>query len=160
GPFQSHSRRGPGCENDIGRERDQLRCIRAIKLDITRAPAGLDPHITSDRPAELLQPLQQCRETPLSLGIAPGQIHEYPDAPHPLAVLRSRSDRPRGRCAAEKRDEVAPSHSITSSARASTVGGISRPSAFAVLRLTTSSYLVGACTGKSDGFSSLRMRST
>jgi len=51
-------------------------------------------------------------------------------------------------------------HSITSSARASTVAGISRPRAFAVLRLTTSSYLVGACTGKSAGFSPLRMRST
>src|SRR5262249_33065664 len=51
-------------------------------------------------------------------------------------------------------------HSITSSARASTLAGSSRPSAFAVLRLTTSSYLVGACTGKSAGFSPLRMRST
>src|SRR5215211_5851071 len=40
-------------------------------------------------------------------------------------------------------------HSITSSARASSVGGISRPSALAVLRLMTSSYLVGACTGRS-----------
>ena len=39
-------------------------------------------------------------------------------------------------------------YSITSSARASSVGGISRPSALAVLRLITSSYLVGACTGK------------
>ena len=35
-------------------------------------------------------------------------------------------------------------HSITSSARASSVAGISRPSAFAVLRLITSSYMVGA----------------
>jgi hypothetical protein len=35
-------------------------------------------------------------------------------------------------------------HSITSLARASTVGRTSRPSAFAVLRLITSSYLVGA----------------
>src|SRR6185369_12428083 len=51
-------------------------------------------------------------------------------------------------------------HSITSSARASSVGGISRPRALAVLRLTTSSYLVGACTGRSAGFSPLRMRST
>src|SRR5215217_4445614 len=50
-------------------------------------------------------------------------------------------------------------HSITSSARASSVGGISRPSALAVLRLMTSSYLVGACTGRSAGFSPLRMRS-
>ena len=51
-------------------------------------------------------------------------------------------------------------HSITSSARASSVAGTSRPSAFAVLRLTTRSYLVGACTGRSEGFSPLRMRST
>src|SRR5258707_7831244 len=42
------------------------------------------------------------------------------------------------------------SYSITSSARASSVAGTSRPSALAVLRLTTSSYLVGPCTGRSD----------
>jgi hypothetical protein len=47
-------------------------------------------------------------------------------------------------------------YSITSSARASSVGGTSRPSALAVLRLITSSYLVGACTGRSAGFSPLR----
>ena len=51
-------------------------------------------------------------------------------------------------------------YSITSSARASSVGGTSRPSAFAVLRLMTSSYLVGACTGRSAGFSPLRTRAT
>ena len=45
-------------------------------------------------------------------------------------------------------------HSITSSARASRVGGTSRPSVFAVLRLTTSWYLVGACTGKTLGHQS------
>jgi hypothetical protein len=51
-------------------------------------------------------------------------------------------------------------HSITSSARASNVGGTSRPSALAVFKLTISSYLVGFCTGRSAGFSPLRMRST
>ena len=56
--------------------------------------------------------------------------------------------------------EIAPVHSITSSARASRVCGTVRPSAFAVLRLITNSYLVGACTGRSDGFSPFRMRST
>jgi len=55
--------------------------------------------------------------------------------------------------AAEQRDELAADHSITSSARASTVAGMSRPSALAVLRLITSSYLVGACTGRSAGYS-------
>src|SRR5262245_39067584 len=42
--------------------------------------------------------------------------------------------------------ESASHHSITSSARASTVVGTSRPRALAVFRLTTSSYFVGACT--------------
>src|SRR6516165_3808843 len=51
-------------------------------------------------------------------------------------------------------------YSITSSARASTEGGIVMPSVLAVLRLITSSYLVGDCTGRSAGFSPLRMRST
>ena len=75
-------------------------------------------------------------------------------------LLRARRERPRDRRAAEQRDELAPFHSITSSARASRVGGTSRPSALAVFRLMTSSYLVGACTGRSAGFSPLRMRST
>jgi hypothetical protein len=50
-------------------------------------------------------------------------------------------------------------HSMTSSARASNDGGTVMPSAFAVFRLITSSYLVGTCTGRSPGFSPLRMRS-
>src|SRR5262249_54852286 len=74
--------------------------------------------------------------------------------------LRTRRERPHCSRAAEQRDELAPRHSITASARASTVAGKARPSAFAVLRLMTSSYLVGACTGRSAGFSPLRMRST
>ena len=41
-------------------------------------------------------------------------------------------------------------YSITSSARSSSCGGTSRPSAFAVLRLITSSYLVGASIGRSE----------
>ena len=42
------------------------------------------------------------------------------------------------------------SYSIISSARASSVGGTSKPSAFAVLWLIVSSYLVGACTASRD----------
>src|SRR5262249_5333853 len=52
------------------------------------------------------------------------------------------------------------SHSITSLALARSDCGTVRPNAFAVLRLITSSYLVGACTGRLAGFSPLRMRST
>ena len=49
-------------------------------------------------------------------------------------------------------------YSITSSAIASTLAGISKPSAFAVLRLMTRLNLVGCITGKSAGRSPLRMR--
>ena len=47
-------------------------------------------------------------------------------------------------------------HSITSSASASIMGGMSRPSALAVLRLITNSNLVGCMTGRLAGFSPLR----
>ena len=59
-----------------------------------------------------------------------------------------------------ERDELSPLHSITSSARASSVGGISTPNAFAVARLMTSSNLVPSSTGRSPGFSPLRIRPT
>src|SRR5262244_2474069 len=51
-------------------------------------------------------------------------------------------------------------HSITSSARASSVGGIWMPSALAVLRLKTISNLVGCSTGRSAGFMPRRILST
>src|SRR5262245_35953126 len=51
-------------------------------------------------------------------------------------------------------------HSITSSARASRVGGMSRPSPFAVARLITNSNFVGSSTGKSPGLTPLRILPT
>src|SRR6516164_3452560 len=48
---------------------------------------------------------------------------EEPDHRHRW-LLRARSERPRGRRAAEQRDELAPPHSITSSAIASTFDGM------------------------------------
>src|SRR6516162_7479830 len=51
-------------------------------------------------------------------------------------------------------------HSITLSARASSVGGTSRPSALAVLRFRTRLNLTGACTVRSLALSPLRRRST
>src|SRR4029077_19607583 len=75
-----------------------------------------------------------------------------------LAVFRPRRDRPRAGRAAEPRDELAPPHSITSSARASNAGGTLSPSARAVGKLMTSSNLVDRTTGKSAGLVPLRIR--
>src|SRR6266446_1214427 len=52
---------------------------------------------------------------------------------------------------AEQGEDIAPPHSMTSSASASTAGGTSRPNSFATLRLMTKSTLVGACAGSSAG---------
>src|SRR5262249_19303896 len=73
-------------------------------------------------------------------------------------LLRARRAAPRRNCATEKRDKLAPLHSITSSASASSLSGIWRPSAFAVLRLMINSNFVVCWTGRSAGFSPLRMR--
>src|SRR5262245_16361485 len=102
------------------------------------------------------------RRSVRALRVRLGERRQHADAPHLFApLLRPCRQRPRCRRAAEQRDELATAgHSITSSARASTVAGTSRPSALAVLRLITSSYLVGACTGRLAGFSPLRIRST
>ena len=51
-------------------------------------------------------------------------------------------------------------YSITASAKEITPGGMVRPSALAVLRLITNSYAVACTTGKSAGFSPLRIRPT
>src|SRR5215472_8354719 len=146
------------CEDHVGLQRDQFfrECLR---LCTGRRKASVDADIAAFRPSTLFQPLPECREASLGFRIVLGERHEHTDAPRSLALLRARHQRPRHRRAAEKRDELAAPHSITSSARASSVGGISIPRAFAVLRLITSSYLVGACTGRSAGFSPLRMRS-
>src|SRR5262249_25373617 len=59
-----------------------------------------------------------------------------------------------------KRRAAATHYSITSSARASRVGGISSPRALAVVRLMTRSNLVGCSTGMSIGFAPRRILST
>src|SRR6516225_12242147 len=68
-----------------------------------------------------------------------------------------RKERPCDCRTAEKRDELAPSHSITSSARARSVGGMSRFSERAVWRLMTNSNLVDCRTGRSAGLAPLSM---
>jgi hypothetical protein len=68
---------------------------------------------------------------------------QYPDH-RQAALLRARRERLGYSRAAEQLAELAPFHSITSSASASNLSGTSRPSAFAVLRFMIISNLVGS----------------
>src|SRR5262245_57999418 len=147
-------------ENDIRRERNQFGRVSANVVGIDSSPANVDPQVAADGPAEFLQLLLERAEPCLIFRSVRGCGQEYADAPHPAALLPARRERPRCR-AAEQRDELAASdHSITSSARASRVGGISRPSALAVVRLTTRSNFVGCSTGMSAGLVPCRTLST
>src|SRR5262249_22931021 len=149
-PRTSIERRDHGdlSANQFGRQRRQ-------SIDLIVSPAIFDCYVLTLDIAGILQALPKSAQT-LGRPVRRCGVEE-PNNRH-RRLLRARRERPRRR-AAEERDELAAHHSITSSARASTVGGMSRPRALAVLRLMTVSYLVGACTGRSAGFSPLRMRS-
>src|SRR5262245_38723193 len=85
---------------------------------ITQAPAILDPQVAALAPAQLLQRLLERRELGTAGG---GTACEHADAPHLLALLRARRERPCRR-RAEQRDALAPPqlielHSVPSQGR-------------------------------------------
>src|SRR6516165_12788362 len=144
---------GPACRP----LRSPLRRGFTNTLGIVHAPTDVDAHVAAVGPAQFLQPLQECREARVCRRIVGRGVQEHADPPHPLA-LRPRRKRPRDCRAAEQHDERAPFHSITSSARASSVGGTSMSSALAVCILTMNSNAVARITGRSAGIAPWRMR--
>src|SRR5207237_456867 len=132
------------------------------KVRLVTAPARVDADILAVGPPQFLQCVNECRQIRSVVCIGRFSIHENAHSPHLTRLLCPRRQGPGSRRAGEKRDEPASldaaAHSITSSARARNDSGIARPIAFAVLRLMTSSNLVGCTTGRSAGFSPLRMR--
>src|SRR5262245_38105954 len=160
-PMQRRHCRVGRSQNQIGMHADQFFRIGARKIGIAARPSIQDLDVSSCDPTKLLKSVLKQSYAPLGcwiVWIAAAEQNANP--PRPARLLSARNDRPPRRRAAEQRDELAAFHSITSSARASSVGGTSRPSARAVLRLMTRSYLVGAWTGRSPGLSPLRMRAT
>src|SRR5262249_10878538 len=93
----------------------------------------------------------------LSFGGARAEIAD----PIDLARLLGLGGERRGEKSAGKarNERAAGDHWITSSARASSEGGIVRPRALAVLRLMTNSNLVGCSMGRSPGLAPLRILS-
>ena len=67
----------------------------------------LDLDIAVLGPAERLETLAKCNDPSQHFGIILGVWMQECDAPHPLALLRPRRERPRRR-ATNQRDEVAP----------------------------------------------------
>src|SRR5262245_61552107 len=145
-------------QDDIRCERDQFRSVSANAITIARTPAVVDPHVATNAPAQLLQPVRERGGAGGSFRVLGSHAHQHADAPYALALLRARRERPCGSRAAEQRDELAPFHSFTSSAAASSLSGTMMPSIRALSALMISSNLLACTTGRSAGLAPLSMR--
>ncbi len=114
-------------------------------------------------PAEILKTLTQQIESRRSIYVHTAAPVSWMQESHPRhrpGRLRL-GDEGRGERAHCSHEECSSIHySITWSARCKSDGGMVRPRALAVLRLMTSSNLVGCSTGRSAGLAPLRILST
>ena len=97
---------------DIRRKPYQLGCVLRETARIAPGPTHVNPEITAFRPSQFPQSRPQRRDAFLPKRIAFSVAHQHAEAPRPRPLLGSRTKRPNGRRAANKRDELAPSHSI------------------------------------------------
>jgi hypothetical protein len=109
-------RNGPECQDDLGLQADQLLRELSYPIDVIARPADVDPHVAAIGPTQARKRLSERRDERLRHRIVFVVWHEHADAPHPVALLRPRRERPRRR-AVESSDEFAPVHSISSSER-------------------------------------------
>src|SRR5215469_4385857 len=77
----------------------------SLCMDSRVCPWRTLPCPVMGRPPKFLQPLAQGRNACLSVRIVRSEPY-YGEAPHSLALLRARRERPRGRRAAEQRDKI------------------------------------------------------
>src|SRR5262249_43522094 len=105
--------------------------------------------------------IPQSAQERFGIGIGIGISKDEDAYPRHLYLLCASGKWPHDRhFAADPKDELPPVHSITSSARRSSAGGIVRPRAFAVLTLISSSYFAICSTGRLPAWVPLRILST
>src|SRR6516162_3063828 len=119
-----------------------------------------DLNIAPFDPTRVTHAQAKCSQTRFRFGIIFGNPKQYANAAHPLRLLCVQCERPCCDRTANKHDELAPPHSMTSSAVARSDGATVMPSACAVFRLIANSNLSGFWTGMSAGLMPFSMRST
>src|SRR5262249_49038679 len=150
--------------NDVRIQLNEIRSIGPHHIHVARRPTLVELNVPALGPSQPCQFLPESPNVRLIFRVAFRVGHQDANPPHLTGLLRPRSERPRRRRAAKKCDDLAPlyrcTHSIPSSAGATSVGGTSKPKPLAVFRLTTISTLVPCCTGRSAVFPPLRILST
>src|SRR5262249_13890029 len=107
--------------NDVHWYGDEFPCADSESVGVSICRTIFNREVLSLDIAGLPEPLAEV--------VPDRRVIDDPDALDFCRLLRTRGERPRG-CATEQHDELAAPHSITSSARARSVVGASRPSAF------------------------------
>jgi hypothetical protein len=87
---------------------DQLLRERSHPIGVIAVPSKVHPHVAALGPTQVRKRLNERRNERLHHGIVFDARHEHADAPHALALLRARRERP-SRRTAERSDEFAPS---------------------------------------------------
>ena len=98
-------------KNKVWLQRDEFlrESLSRLRVTVCR-PASVDSDVVALRPPELLESLPECGDEGLSFPVALGKPHQHTDPPHTVGLLRARRNGPRD-CRANKREELAPSHS-------------------------------------------------
>src|SRR6516164_7346160 len=109
-PLEGNGRRGSPCQNDVRWQAYQLPRERSYAIGVSAAPTKVHPQVAAIGPTQVHKCLSERRVATLLLGIVFFALHEHADPSHALALLRACRQRPRCSSAAEKRDEIAPSH--------------------------------------------------
>jgi hypothetical protein len=87
-PLDGNGRRGRACYDDVGLQADQLLRERSYPTGVIATPTKVHPHVAAIGPAQVHKGLSEENETP---SIA---RKEHADAPHAVALLRPRGERP------------------------------------------------------------------
>ena len=162
--FGSLGRRRGRCDNHVHIAARQLGCQLDKPFHLSLSKASFNHDVLSLDPAEGAQFLQERLHAGIvsdnGCGCSAATIRSGTHVRHCCA--RAASGHSAGAATALPSNAMKSRrfHSITSSARASSVGGTVRPSALAVVRLMTRSNLVGCSTGMSAGFAPRRILST
>src|SRR5262249_54656197 len=111
--------KGDGHRGGIGEDRVRLYLDQFFRellylIDNPASPSIFDQQVLPNCPSQFSKAPDKSRDERLRRGVALGVSHQHADPSHPVAaLLRPRREGPRRRRAAEKRDELAPLHSIT-----------------------------------------------
>src|SRR4029077_16831895 len=107
----------PCCGDYIDLSAHQVGCETWQSIIVALRPAVFDRHVLPLNKAGSLETLAELSRVVRTFPLRRQNVHEANSRHHGL--LRARGDRPRTGRAAEQRDELAPVHSITSSAATS-----------------------------------------